>query len=245
MKYVEAPCFSCYNQGVKRHVIKQGSLSMNLRNLFQKYKHAWVLLYAFIYLPWFIYLEDHVTAGYHIIHVALDDKIPFNEYFIIPYMMWFGFIAITILYFFFANRTEFYKLTLFLFAGMTIFLIISTIFPNGQDLRPMTFARDNMFVDMVKTLYQTDTPTNVLPSIHVFNSIGAYIAIAHNERLKNIKPIKYASFILTLAIILSTMVLKQHSIIDVIVATIMAAVLYAFVYAPTPQRASHLSKQTT
>ena len=33
-----------------------------------------------------------------------------------------------------------------------------------------------MFTDMVKVLYKTDTPTNVLPSIHVFNSIGAGIA---------------------------------------------------------------------
>ena len=45
-----------------------------------KYKHAWPLLYFFIYLPWFLILEQKITpdyAGLHIIHCPLDDMIPF------------------------------------------------------------------------------------------------------------------------------------------------------------------------
>ena len=72
----------------------------------------------------------------------------------------------------------------FYFSGMTIFLIICTVFPNALNLRPTVFPRDNMFTDMVKVLYKTDTPTNVLPSIHVFNSIGAGIAISHSNDFK-------------------------------------------------------------
>ena len=48
-----------------------------------KYKHGLLLLYFLIYLPWFGYLEENVTTHFHVIHVALDDKIPFCEYFII------------------------------------------------------------------------------------------------------------------------------------------------------------------
>ena len=44
---------------------------MKLKNRFtelvKKYKHAWVLLYIFIYMPWFMYLEKHVTTHYHVI----------------------------------------------------------------------------------------------------------------------------------------------------------------------------------
>lgn len=201
------------------------------KKIWDRYKHGWVGLYAFIYLPWFIYLEKHVTTEYNLIHVGLDDKIPFIEYFIIPYMLWFLFIAITLGYFFlFADRTEFYQLIAMLFTGMTLFLIISTIYPNGLDLRPDTFARDNIFVDMVKKLYRTDTPTNVLPSIHVYNSLGAYIAISHCKKLKQYKWIQVSAFILTASIILSTMFLKQHSVVDVIAAFAIAAVMYVFVY---------------
>ena len=69
--------------------------SSALKNFIKKYKHAWVFLYAFIYMPWFMYLEKHITADseYHVIHSVLDDKIPFVEYFIVPYLLWFVFIT--------------------------------------------------------------------------------------------------------------------------------------------------------
>ena len=62
----------------------------------KKYRHAWVLLYGFIYMPWFIWLEKHVRQGYYLIHSPLDDYIPFVEYFIVPYFLWFVFIAATV-----------------------------------------------------------------------------------------------------------------------------------------------------
>lgn len=68
---------------------------------------------------------------------------------------------------------------------MTIFLIVCTIFPNGLNLRPVTFPRENIYTDLVRMIYLVDTPTNVLPSIHVYNSIGAMAAIAHSTSLKS------------------------------------------------------------
>lgn len=202
----------------------------NICSILKKYRHAWVALYAFIYLPWFIYLEQNPADQYYLIHSPLDDYIPFVEYFIVPYLLWFLFIAVTILYFFFTDKTGFYKLIIFLFTGMTLFLIICTIFPNGLNLRPTTFARDNIFVDLVKRLYQTDTSTNVLPSIHVFNSLGAAIAIAHSDALKKRRGIQISAYILSALIILSTVFLKQHSVTDVFAAFVMAGVLYPLAY---------------
>lgn len=84
------------------------------------------ILYAFIYMPWFLFLEKHVTTKYHVMQTALDERIPFIEYFIVPYLMWFAFIAVVFLYFFFTDVQGFYKLAAISFAGMTIFLIICT-----------------------------------------------------------------------------------------------------------------------
>ena len=50
-----------------------------MKTFLKKYKHAWVFLYGLIYLPWFFYLEQHVTTKFHVIHTPLDDKIPFIE----------------------------------------------------------------------------------------------------------------------------------------------------------------------
>ena len=112
----------------------------------------------------------------------------------------------------------------FLIIGMTFFLILCTVFPNGQNLRPATFVRDNIFVDLVRYIYSTDTPTNVLPSIHVFNSIGGCIAIGHSKALKKHRKIQFGSYLLALLIILSTMFLKQHSVTDVIAAFVLSCV---------------------
>ena len=206
----------------------------------KKYKHAWVFSYILIYMPWFLYLEKHVTSNFHVIHSAVDDKIPFIEYFIVPYLLWFVFIVAIFLYFFFTDVRGFYKMSILMFVGMTLFLIISTFMPNGLNLRPVYFARDNIFVDMVKMLYRADTPTNVLPSLHAFNSIGACIAISHSDRLRQHKVISWCGYILATLIVLATMFLKQHSIIDVMAAVLMAYVLYQFVYAPSKKKAPSL-----
>lgn len=208
-----------------------------MKALLHKYRHAWVYLYAFIYFPWFIYLEKHVTRGYDIIQTAADKKIPFIEYFIIPYFLWFLFIAGTNLYFFFTNRTEFYRTSAFMIVGMTAFLIISTIYPNGQALRPRNLSGDGIFIELVRYLYRTDTPTNVFPSIHVYNSIGSYLAIRKSKRLKESTWVQTGAFILTILIILSTMFLKQHSIIDVIGAFVLAVPVYYFIYVYEPKSA--------
>lgn len=54
-------------------MLKKDNFKQNLKAFFQKYKHAWVLLYVFIYFPWFTYLEKHVTSNFNVIHTALDD----------------------------------------------------------------------------------------------------------------------------------------------------------------------------
>lgn len=205
----------------------------SLKNILNRYRHAWVLLYGLIYMPWFMYLEKRPIPAheYFIINSPLDKYIPFCEYFVIPYLFWFAFVAIGVAYFFFTNRKEFYQVMTFLIIGMTIFLIISTIFPNGLHLRPTVFPRDNIFTDIVKnTIYAKDTSTNVLPSIHAFNSLGISIAVFHSEKLKAKHGIQIATHVTTILILMSTVCLKQHSITDVIAAFLMAGIIYPFVY---------------
>ena len=67
---------------------------------------------------------------------------------------------------------------------MTLFLIVSYVYPNGLNIRPVEFANDNIFTDVVQLLYRHDTPTNVLPSIHVFNSLCIHLALANSKMLR-------------------------------------------------------------
>lgn len=152
-------------------------------------------------------------------------------------------MAICVFYFFFTDKKGFYKISSFLIIGMTVFLIICTVFPNGLNLRPTTFARDNFCVDLVKRLYRIDTPTNVLPSIHVFNTVAVLVAVTHSQKLRLHKGIMCGVYITGILIILSTVFLKQHSVTDVIAAFAMAGIIYPFVYTSQPRKATRFSHQ--
>lgn len=207
-------------------------------NLAQNYNHLLWQLYWLLYLPWFAYLERTVTTRFRVIHVALDDYIPFCEYFIIPYLLWFAYIAVGIIYFALKNKQEYYNLCKILFFGITIFLIVSTICPNGHLLRPATFARDNLFTDLVQILYKTDTATNLFPSIHVYNSVALNAVIWRCENFKNNSFVRYGSAILATSIVLATMFLKQHSVFDVVTGLVLAGLTISYVYRHQPMTES-------
>lgn len=196
----------------------------------ERNKHIVLQAYFLIYLPWFAYVERTVTTHFHVIHMALDDYIPFCEYFIIPYFLWFAYVAAGIGYFYLKNKDEYFRLCAMLFTGMTLFLIISTLYPNGHYLRPVTFERQNIFTALVAWLYKTDTATNLFPSIHVYNSIAINMAVWHADNFKKKPVVRIASALLMISIILATMFLKQHSVFDVTTGIILAVFMYMLVY---------------
>lgn len=201
-----------------------------MKDFFRTHKHLWVASYALIYMPWFIWLESRANLPYHVIYSPLDDVLPFCEYFIIPYFLWFLYVPAVFVYLFFKDKKQFYQYTVFSFTGMTLFLVISTIYPNGHLLRPMEFERNNIFISCVQFLYQADTSTNIFPSLHVFNSIAAHMAVVNAPALRKNIWISGSSNLLLVSIVLATMFLKQHSCVDVISAILLGYVMNQLVY---------------
>ena len=199
-------------------------MESQVKILFKKYGHIWVCGYILLYLPYFFWLESVITDNYKIMHVALDDVIPFSEYFIVPYMIG------AVLYFFFTDKQDYFRLCTFLFIGMTISMMICTFYPNGTDLRVEVDPNKNVFCYLVQMIHNSDTPANVFPSIHVYNSLGVHISVMNSERLRNHKWVRRSSFIIMVAICMSTVFLKQHSVVDVTGAMVLAYVMYQFVY---------------
>lgn len=186
-----------------------------------------------LYLIWFDFLEKAIpdTGHYVVMHCFLDDLIPFNEYFAIFYFAWFPLMAFVFIWFAFQNDTDYNRMRLLLFGGMLISLAICTIIPNGQNLRPaISEIPNNFFGKVVANLYSTDTCTNVCPSVHVYNSIAACILITNSRSFKNNIAVKSISIFFSLMISLSTMFLKQHSVIDVSCAVILSVIMYVIVY---------------
>lgn len=202
-----------------------------MKEFIRKYRHGLpMVIYLIVYLFLFFIVERLTEDHYHLIHMKLDDMIPFCEYFVIPYFCWFAYVAGFVVYFIFIDKESYWPMFWFLVTGMTIFLIVSFLYPNGHELRPAVFPRDNLFTRMIANLYETDTATNILPSIHVYNSLGIHIAVQKSKRLSNHRAVQIASGILCILIIMSTVLIKQHSIVDVISAFVLAAVMYVLIY---------------
>ena len=196
-------------------------------------KQLWVIpVYFILYMIVFRLLEAHVSTRLHILHTALDDQIPFCEYFVIPYLLWFGYVAAAVFYFALIQKNvrEYWQFFLSMGTGLALFLLISWIYPNGQNLRPVLPADGNIFTEMVRYLYQIDTPNNVLPSMHVFTSMAVATALDRCRSLKKYWIFRKTSWVLTILIILSTMFLKQHSAIDAFAGILLYAGVYCLFY---------------
>ena len=188
------------------------------------------LVYIILYLCALFKKKKRPVEKLYIVHMAIDDHIPFCEYFVIPYFLWFVYFTGAVLLLAFYDRRDYYRLFLMLASGMTLFIIVSLLIPNGHELRPTNFARDNLFVHMVQALYRTDTPTNLFPSIHCYNSLAADIAIRNSKDLSDKKWLRAGSFVLCWLIILATVFIKQHSVFDLLTAFALTAVMYVLVY---------------
>ncbi len=199
--------------------------------IFKNGRRFLLLLYMPIYMFCFTTLERANDRDFILISSKFDEMIPFCEFFIIPYFLWFIYMAYGITYIIFREKgMEFYLLASTLSFGMTLFIIISFFWPNHIAIRPTDFPRENIFTDLVRYLYTIDTPTNVFPSIHVFNSIEVHLALCRTDHYRRHKPLIYISALFTTLIVLSTMFLKQHTVIDVIAGIVLVIVLYPFVY---------------
>lgn len=186
--------------------------------------------------------------SYHIIECGIDRWIPYCSVFIVPYLLWFPYQFVLLGYFFMGglNHKEFYRFMTYICGGMTCFLLVSWLYPNALELRPVLPSDGSVFDRMVQGLYWIDTPTNVLPSIHVFNSVVFHVTFCRGLERGSRRGWKRLSFALVVLIVISTVLIKQHSVIDIVLGFLMASVGYLLIYQRMLRRVilARLAKQS-
>ena len=139
-----------------------------------KYRHLLMILFWPFYLITFFTIEHLALKDYHVIHCALDDIIPFNEYFIIPYVIWYPFWICMLFYTVFFEVETFKKTMRYFILTFSISLCIYALWHTGHNMWPTSFPRDNFCIWLVKRIYAADCNTNICPSDHV---IGAFAVV--------------------------------------------------------------------
>ena len=181
-----------------------------------KYSHIKLLLGWVFYFIAFYLTENYIPIEKcHVIHCKLDDMIPFNEYFVIFYCLFYFLVFGSLLYFFFYDVRSFKKLQIYLIVTQVIAVCIYIIYPSVQIGRPEQLD-DTFLCNVISYIYAFDTPTGVCPSLHVAYSLG--LASIWRKKKKTSIAIKILMIILTTLIAISVVFVKQHSVIDMIAA---------------------------
>ena len=112
---------------------------------------------------------------------------------------------------------------------MTVSGAIYLLWPNGQDLRPDLSQPRGLFEWMLAGLYDIDTNTNVLPSLHVSCTAVAVACVWATPTIRR-KWVLAAHTVLSLLVASSTVFVKQHAILDLFAGAALGvvAVLLSF-----------------
>lgn len=158
---------------------------------------------------------------YHI-PTFVDNIIPFNKYFIIPYLGWYIFIGFWLFYYSVVDEKIYFKILWGINLGMLICFLIYYFFPTYVQ-RPEIRGND-IFDNLMRFVYNRDNPYNCFPSLHVFDSVLCCIYINKDEDISPFN--KFVSSSMAVVIIFSTFFVKQHYVYDALSGIFVAYLVY-------------------
>jgi membrane-associated phospholipid phosphatase len=173
----------------------------------------------------FYVILNNSGRGSRSLVTSIDNAIPFMKIFIIPYIIWYGFIFGVMVYLCYKDRDTYYKTLTAYFLGLIAsyitFYFFQTTVPRPEIIGGGLLNR------MVLSIYGADQPYNCFPSIHVLTSFLMIKGITASSAKNKVN----MSLIWSTAIIIiiSTLFVKQHVILDAVSGIIYADIIFRLV----------------
>lgn len=158
-------------------------------------------------------------------HTVIDAKIPFVEPFIYIYLSCYILWIINIPLAGNVSKNHFYKLCTTSLICVLISGVCFVLFPVTID-RP-TVTGTGLTASFVRFLYKIDSPVNLFPSLHCISSWLAYVAVRGQDVIP--KPYRIFSCVYAISICISTQVLKQHFLADLVVGVALVELVWYLV----------------
>lgn len=179
-----------------------------------------LLILSLIFYQCFIYFITKFTPfQVNILVGSIDSKIPFAPGFIYFYIGWYLMLFFVPFILYKYDELSFNKYILATFIGISFCGIIYFCFPTL--IVRETIVINNITMFLIDLIYKMDTPAlNCLPSMHCLIS---FLFIIYSTLSKQI-PIQYKFLIsvFSILVVASTVLIKQHFIIDIITALIIS-----------------------
>ncbi|MGB4590572.1 MAG: phosphatase PAP2 family protein [Clostridiaceae bacterium] len=160
----------------------------------------------------------------HILALPFEDNIPLIKEFIVLYHATYPFMVINVILFLLLNQVLFLESAISITLG-NVFSFFTYLIYQTEVPRPEIFGYD-LFSEMLRITYRLDRPFNGFPSQHVLTTTIILIAIL---RSKYNKRYQLFSIVLCAMILLSTVFVKQHTLLDVFGGVVYGSASYIIV----------------
>lgn len=196
---------------------------MSFNNFFSKYERE--ILTVCVSIIWMVlYFSTNYLSqfrNYTTLELPIDRLIPFVPFFVIFYITS---VFITFIPYFVVKNIEDYRKVAKLYLFIIIVSCIIYLIIPVKAARP-EFIPTNIFGSLVAFIYAKILPYNLFPSLHVSLNVTATLVSLKYKRI-----LGYILMPITLGIILSTLFIKQHYLVDIIAAIIIAFVFYYYFF---------------
>ena len=193
------------------------------------HRYVWLLLYFPVYIIAFFIIEQNTpTSGYWVTDLPVDDLIPFVPGFAVFYIIWYPLFAAVGVPTLILDGDAFKRWMYYLMIVLSGTLIFDVLVPNGQHLRPTDVEVEGLGTWIMSIIWAADTPTNVFPSMHVLGCLGD-IACCFDSKV--FKPwMRAVITVLSVLCMASTVLVKQHALIDSVGAVVIAIPILLIIY---------------
>lgn len=203
-----------------------------MKKFIKEYIEHIIPAYAILPLIFGVFLNSFVYFGgqqiakgfYHYnLSNSIDNDIPFIDSFIIIYCLWYIFYMFNYILITREGKKKYFKFFTADIIAKIICFCLFIFFPTTMNLRPAVLGH-SIFDNIIKVVYLIDPPTNLFPSIHCMVSWFCFIGIKNSRKI----PYWYQilSLVVSLLIITSTLLVKQHVVIDAIAGVLLAEITY-------------------
>lgn len=195
-----------------------------MKNYLKENKNRIIILFGVFIFQSLIYFITKLFQNNPVyLNNAIDDRIPFIPSFVIFYVMWYLFLILIPLLILKYNKKVFDKYIVVSIVYAILEGIIFILFPTTMNRQPLVVTDISTWI--VDIIYKVDTPVcNLFPSAHCAFSILFIISILDVKEIK--KEYKILIIISSLLIILSTVFIKQHVVVDVLGALLIVPIYY-------------------
>lgn len=181
-----------------------------------------LLLVMIVILAGLYFILNVPTSSVHNLKTTIDDQIPRLAIFAIPYILYFPLLWGTIFYSWYKNRS-FKHLALAIIVVNLVAFVTYIFFQTNVPRQPV--IEDGLLSDLLRFIYSKDQPYNCFPSLHsALSTVVATYFVCRKSKWA------WVFICAAILVIISTLFVKQHYIVDAISGLVLGAVTTKIIF---------------